>query len=365
MTATPLDAIIRAEIREAGPMPIDRFMTLALGHPAHGYYVTRDPLGRDFTTSPEISQMFGELIGAWLADLWDRMGRPAPVHVAELGPGRGTLMADALRAAAALPGFAAAALVHLVETSPVLTHTQARTLVPVVERFGYTCPVWHTAPGDLPPGPLLLAANEFFDALPVRQFVRLAGRWHERCVVVRDETLAFAASPVPLANPDALPTAVHGAPDGSIAETAPAATAIVQHLAARLAADGGAALIVDYGHVHSAPGDTLQAMQGGDYVPVLAAPGEADITAHVDFEALAAGARAGGAEVHGPVSQAAFLGALGLGPRADRLMRDASPAGRGAIAAARDRLADPRGMGGLFKAMALAQSGLAPAGFGA
>lgn len=358
-----LETLVREEIRDAGPMSVARFMALALGHPAHGYYMTRDPLGRDFTTSPEISQMFGELIGLWIADLWARMGRPDPVLVAEPGPGRGTLMADALRAAAILPGFAAAARIHLVETSPVLSETQAQTLAPIIARHGYRTPQWHKDIAGLPAGPLIMVANEFFDALPIRQIVCAKGAWRERCIVeTASGGLAFAPSPVPLADLHDLPGMAEAA-DGTIVELAPAAGAIASTVAARLAREGGGALIIDYGHTRSGPGDTLQAMRGGTFVPVLEAPGEADLTAHVDFEALAAAARAGGAAIHGPVTQGAFLNALGIGERADRLMAAASPGQRDAIRVARERLTAPDAMGSLFKAIALVQPGLIPAGF--
>lgn len=363
MTAAPLEEIIRAEIREHGPMPVARYMALALGHPRHGYYTTRDPLGTDFTTSPEISQMFGELIGAWAADIWTQMGAPKAFHLVELGPGRGTLMADALRAAAGQPGFAEAARLHLVDLSPVLRGMQERTLGPVAKRHGYASPTWHADLTEVPDGPAIVIANEFFDALPVRQFIRTPEGWRERCVAVTDDGLALVPAPAPLPDDGILDPKVADAPEGSIAEICPAGSAIAAAIAARIATDGGAALLIDYGYAASAPGDTLQAMRGGGYVDVLDTPGDADITAHVDFGALAGAARENGAEVHGPTPQGEFLARLGIGHRAEALARNASQAQVNDIEHALARLTGPDAMGTLFKVLALTAPSLRPAGF--
>ncbi len=338
------DEII-AIIRSEGPISVARYMELALGHPTHGYYTTRDPLGAagDFTTAPEISQMFGELIGLWLAQAWLEMGSPARVILAEAGPGRGTLMADALRAARAVPGFRAAVEVRLVETSPALRAAQARMLEDA-------SPHWHDRLSDLPvDAPLLLVANEFLDALPIRQFERRAGCWCERLVGLRDGALTFGLAPEPERG------LTRDAPEGAIVEVSPAALAAVAEIAARVTRQGGAALLMDYGH-SGGFGDTLQAMRAHAFADPLDAPGEADLTAHVDFAAMAAAARRAGAQVDGPTEQGPFLLSLGLAERAERLMA-AAPARALEIAAQRDRLTDmtPTGMGRLFKVLTLTQ----------
>jgi NADH dehydrogenase [ubiquinone] 1 alpha subcomplex assembly factor 7 len=361
---SPLADIIRAEINEAGPMPVSRFMALALGHPQYGYYITRDPLGTDFTTSPEISQMFGEMIGAWAADTWARLGAPSAFALVELGPGRGTLMADALRATRALPGFAKAARIHMVETSPVLRKTQHQTLSPVLRQGGYGQPRWLDSIQDLPGMPLIVIANEFIDALPIRQFVRTERGWRERCVVEFQGELVFSAAPAPLPDDTILPAAVRDAAAGSLAEICPAGSAIAEALSHRIAANGGAALYIDYGYTQSAPGDTLQAMRDGNYVPVLETPGSADITAHVDFEALAtSGTPSAQTHVYGPTSQGQFLLALGIAQRAGVLKRKATPEQARDIDAALTRLTHADAMGTLFKTMAVTSPGLTPAGF--
>ncbi len=322
----------------AGPISVAHYMAAANAH----YYGTRDPLGLDFTTAPEISQMFGELIGLWLADLWDRAGR-APVAYVELGPGRGTLAADALRA------MAKAGLsppVHFVETSPTLRAAQAERVPGAV---------WHddvsTLPGDVA---LLIVANEFFDALPIRQLVRGSSGWHERLVACQDTLfLPIAGKAVP---DSILPPDLVGAPPGSIIETSPASVAIMRELGGRIARQGGAMLAIDYGYEGPAIGDTLQAMQGGRHTNPFDAPGEHDLTAHVDFATLAAAAQSAGAVPHGPVDQGPLLVTLGIDARAVAL---------GArVQADRDRLVAPDQMGALFKALALtAPTWPQPAGF--
>ncbi|MBX3508118.1 MAG: SAM-dependent methyltransferase [Parvibaculum sp.] len=350
------DHLIRL-IGETGPLPLSHYMALALGHPEHGYYITRDPLGRagDFTTAPEVSQMFGELIGLWLADRWIAGGRPAPFALAELGPGRGTLMADALRAMRTVPGMVEAASVHFVETSPALREAQ-RARVPEAQ--------WHVSIGELPALPLFLIANEFFDALPVTQYQRTERGWCERCVDFRDGKFVPVLAPVAAANDKALAENVRNAPIGSIAETCPAATAIAEDIAARIAHHGGAALIIDYGYVKSAPGDTLQALRHHRFADPFDAPGEADITAHVDFEALAHAVRRGGAAAHGPVEQGPFLIALGIAARAERLARNAADPQKREIETALARLTGAEEMGSLFKVLGITPPGAgAPAGF--
>lgn len=350
------DHLIRL-IRETGPLPLSHYMALCLGHREHGYYMTRDPLGAkgDFTTAPEVSQMFGELVGLWLADCWLSSGAPKPFVLAELGPGRGTLMADALRALRAVPGMTEAASIHFVETSPALRAAQ-RERVQQAQ--------WHSAVGELPEGPLFLIANEFFDALPVTQYQRTERGWCERCVDYQEGRFVPVLAPVPVAHDLILAPALHRAPPGSIAEICPPATAITGEIASRIAATGGAALIIDYGYVKSAPGDTLQALRRHAFADPFDTPGEADLTTHVDFEALSHAARAAGATPHGPVEQGAFLNVLGIGARAERLMRDATERQKRDIESALVRLTHPREMGSLFKVLAITppDAGI-PAGF--
>lgn len=304
------------------------------------YYASHDPF-QDFTTSPEISQVFGESLGAWAAVTWEAMGRPDRVVLAELGPGRGTLMQDAWRTIRAVsPGFAVASSLHLVETSPRLRALQA-------ERLAAT---WHDDVQLLPPGPLILLANEFLDALPIRQFVRRGAAWTERWVedgrFVEQET----ASPARPAN-------------GDVLEIGEAGEAVIAAVAARLASAGGVALFIDYG-ASGGGGDTLQAIRGARPADPLACPGAADLTAHVDFAALARVASGAGAAVHGPIPQGMFLARLGLHQRAFRLAQGQQPGRASAILAAAERLAEPVHMGRLFKAMAVTHPDFpVPAGF--
>jgi len=338
-------------IRLDGPMPISRFMAMALGHPQWGYYISRDPFGSagDFITAPEISQMFGELIGLWCAERWQALGAPNPFILAELGPGRGTLMADALRAGAALPGFSQAVQVHLVETSPVLRAAQKTAL-------GSRPVVWHDHIADLPPGLAITIANEFFDALPIRQFQRGADGWHERMVGCKDGRLCLLLDPA-VTPTSPLAATIERAPNGAIVEVSSARIDIMRALAQNLVKHGGAALIVDYGHGESGPGDTLQAMQAHKFVDILAAPGTADLTAHVDFQALGEAAHQAGARTFGPVTQTAFLNQLGIATRAGSLQQNATPAQAEAVRAALHRLTDRDQMGQLFKVMAVTTAG--------
>lgn len=341
-----LKADLIARIRETGPLSIADYMAECLLHPVHGYYTTRDPLGAagDFTTAPEISQMFGELIGLVLAQSWIDQGRPDRFVLAELGPGRGTLMADLLRAARAVPGFTEAAEIHLVEASPTLRAAQAGTLK------GYA-PRWLDRAQDLPADlPLFVVANEFFDALPVRQFVRQGAGWCERQVGLRDGKLAFGlGGEAPQA---ALAHRLEDTSAGDLVEICEAAPPIVSALAARIAARGGAALIVDYGDWRSL-GDTLQALRAHEPADVLDDPGQADLTAHVDFEPLADAARAAGC-AHGPLTpQGVFLERLGITARAQALARGLSGAALEDLVAAHRRLTHPEEMGNLFKVLGL------------
>ena len=344
---TPLTARVIETIRRDGPMRVSAFMATTLLDPEYGYYITRDPFGAagDFITAPEISQMFGELMGLWAAVTWQSMGCPSRVMLVELGPGRGTLMADALRAAAMVPPFAAALEIWLVEASPTLRRKQEQTLAKHKIH-------WAERVEDLPPGPMLLIANEFFDALPIDQFVNTTDGWRERCVGVDDGgTLAFVLG---AAAEHPLPEAERGA----IAETCPEGCRLAHIIGHRLSAQGGAALIIDYGHVRSAVGDTLQALRKHQAHPILADLGEADLTAHVDFEALAHAAIP--ARAWGPADQGDFLRRLGIKGRAANLTQGKPPAVEADILSRMHRLIDSEEMGTLFKVMALAHPALPP-----
>jgi NADH dehydrogenase [ubiquinone] 1 alpha subcomplex assembly factor 7 len=360
---TPLETEIRRRIAAAGPMPVGEFMTLCLTDHDHGYYTTRDPLGErgDFVTSPEISQMFGELIGLWMAAVWKKMGEPSNVRIVELGPGRGTMMHDALRAAKVMSAFRDAAVLHLVEISPVLQGEQEKTLEQLpVPMF------WHAALREVPKGPIIVVANEFFDALPINQAVKTGDGWHERRVEIdADGNLAFALAPEPIPHFERLlPLAVRRAPVDAIYEWRP--DTVAMELGRRLADDGGAALVIDYGHVESAPGDTLQAVGKHAYVDPLITPGTIDLTAHVDFQALAKAVEAMGAASYGPLEQADFLRRLGIETRASALKAKAAPATAADIDTALSRLTGHgrTGMGALFKVAAYANPKLGtPPGF--
>lgn len=345
---TPLAALLRDRIRAAGPITVAEYMAEALGHPEHGYYRKKDPLGAagDFVTAPEISQMFGEIIGLWCVAVWQTMGAPNPFNLVELGPGRGTLMADLLRAARLMPDFGAAADVHLVETSLPLRRAQRAAL-------GDRRVRWHDAFSEVPRAPTLLIANEFFDALPIRQFEHVGGDWHERLIDHGDDGFEFVTGPpVP---PDVVPAGLRAAQDGAVAESCPAGCALAAEIGRHVAGDGGAALVIDYGPSRSGHGDSLQAVRGHRYQPPLAAPGEADLTAHVDFQALAEAAAP--AVSHGPVDQGLWLRRLGIEVRTATLAR-ANPAKAAEIAVACRRLIAPSEMGTLFKVLALAEPSL-------
>jgi SAM-dependent MidA family methyltransferase len=331
------------------PLTVERVMALSNAH----YYAARDPFGAtgDFVTAPEISQMFGEIVGVWAMQVWSDMGRPAPFALVELGPGRGTLMADLWRAARSQPAFRAAAEIHLVETSPVLRAAQAAALPDAA-------PHWHDDLATVPDLPAIIVANEFFDALPIRQFVRVPDGWRERGVGRAGAgRYRFVLGAEDWS--EAIPAPLRRAWPGSIVETAPAATAVAATIGHRLASAGGAALIVDYGHAMPGAGDTLQAVRAHRFVDPLAHLGAADLTAHVDFTALAAAATGAGATACAIVDQRTLLQNLGIELRAATLKRAASPAGREAIDAAAARLTDPAatGMGALFKVLALTGPG--------
>jgi SAM-dependent MidA family methyltransferase len=352
---SPLETEIRRLIAVAGPMSIAEYMRLCLTHPQYGYYVTRDPLGAhgDFVTAPEISQMFGELIGVWMVAVWQQMGSPENVRVVELGPGRGTLMNDALRAAKVVGDFHAALVVHLVEISPKLQQAQEQLL----EGLGVPI-LWHSALAEVPSGPVIIIANEFIDALPAHQAVKRADGWHERVVEIAPSgELAIGIARDPLPHFEAtLPRGLRQAPEGSVYEWRSDTVAL--EIGRRVRTDG-AALIIDYGHAWYGLGETLQAVAGHSFTDPLRAPGEADLTAHVDFAALAQSAQIIGGRIHGPISQRDLLRGLGIDKRAAAL-KTRAPERAAEIDQALARLTatGPRGMGELFKALAIADSKL-------
>jgi len=353
MASTPLEAEVRRRIQMAGPMPVRQYMELCLNHPVHGYYTTRDPLGRsgDFITAPEVSQVFGELLGVWAASAWERMGQPENVRLVEIGPGRGTMMLDALRAAQVVPAFRAAIVLHLVEISPALQQRQQQAMatldVPVM---------WHQTFDEVPDGPVIVLTNELFDALPVNQAIKQFNGWYERVVEIgHDGNLAFgmADEVIPLFD-QLVPPSMRDVPIGALYEWR--ADNLPLSLSRRLMHQGGAALVLDYGHVQSAPGDTLQAVGGHDFVDPLQSPGEVDLTAHVDFQALALAAESMGARVSGPIEQGNFLRNLGIEKRAATLKSLASPEKGAEIDSAIKRLLGEgrTEMGKLFKALGIA-----------
>ncbi len=353
---SPLHHEIAKLIATAGPMPVWRYMQLCLTHPRYGYYIAHDPLGRegDFITAPEVSQMFGELIGLWAASVWREMGSPSTVHLIELGPGRGTMMADALRALRVLPPLHDALSIHMVEINPVLRDQQRATLAGVHNAH------WHNSLDDVPRGPSIILANEYIDALPIHQMVKRDDGWHERTVELDAAgKLIFGVAQDAVPRFEVLlPPLVRAAPVGAIFEWRPDSE--IMALATRLRETGGAALIVDYGHVRSDAGDTLQAIARHSFADPLQNAGEADVTAHVDFQALARAAEDVGACVHGPVTQGEFLQRLGIDARANSLMANASEEVADGIKTAKTRLigSGRGGMGAMFKVLAISDPSL-------
>jgi NADH dehydrogenase [ubiquinone] 1 alpha subcomplex assembly factor 7 len=350
---SPLQSEIKKLIKSAGPMPVWRYMELCLTHPKHGYYVSRDPLGRegDFTTAPEVSQMFGELLGLWAASVWKAIGSPPVLRLVELGPGRGTMMADVLRALRVLPPLYQSLSIHLVEINPVLRDKQASTL------SGVRNISWHDTIDEIPEGPAVILANEYFDVLPIHQVVRRENGWHERVVDLdEDGELIFDAAAEPIPRFEVLlPPLVRAAPVGAVFEWRPDAE--IMKIAARVRDQDGAALIIDYGHMRSDAGDTFQAIARHSFTDPLKAPGQADVTAHVDFQALARAAEDLGARVHGPVTQGEFLKRIGIETRAVTLMAKATPEVSEDISGALKRLTDSGrgGMGSMFKVLAISE----------
>ena len=350
---SPLLDEIRSLIKSSGPMPVWRYMELCLMHPRYGYYISRDPLGRegDFTTAPEVSQMFGELLGLWAASVWKQIGKPQSLRLIEIGPGRGTMMADALRALRILPPLYQSLEVHLVEVNPVLRARQETALSSVRNI------AWHDSIDSVPDGPCVILANEYFDVLPIHQMVKHETGWHERVVELDDDgNLAFGAATDPTPGFDVLvPPLVRAAPVGAVFEWRP--NTEIMTIATRVRDRGGAALIIDYGHSRSDAGDTLQAIARHSFADPLAAPGQTDLTAHVDFQALARSAEAVGARAHGPVTQREFLHRLGIGTRAAALMQKATADVAADVAGELRRLTDTgRGsMGSMFKVLGVSE----------
>lgn len=349
-------------IEAQGPISIAQYMNLCQFDAEGGSYTARQTIGRDFVTSPEVSQTFGEMLGLWVAQSWHDQGRPNNPRLVELGPGRGTLMADALRAiSAAAPEFLDSAEIVLVEASPALMTVQRDKLKLIGADIA-----WHERfDNALADRPLYLLANEFFDCLPVHQYVKTPRGWCERMIGLKDGALSFALNPDPVTNSETLlPPARTGATVGSLYEVAPAATALVEEIARVIAAQGGGAAIIDYGYDHIGFGETLQAVANGKFVDVLSEPGECDLSAHVDFLALARAAQAGGAAAYGPTTQCNFLADLGIGERGERLIKS-NPTGAREIAIAIDRLVNPAEMGALFKVLCMVAPGAKrPPGYG-
>lgn len=356
MTATPLEAIIRDIIASEGPIPADRYFDLVLSHPQHGYYTSRQPFGEtgDFITAPEISQIFGELIGVWCVAVFEAMGKPNRFNLVELGPGQGHLTMDVLRAAKVMPEFRRATSLHFVESSRRLRKIQK--LAVAADGVPAT---WHDDVNGIPKGPTIFVGNEFFDAIPIRQYQRQDGHWHERFVALDDnDSMAIKLAPQPL--PRALmPAWARDGADGDIFELAPARDAIAEAMAKHVATNSGAILFIDYGHAESGLGDTLQAVRNHRPVSIFESPGKADVTSHVDFQALSGAMRKGGANAWPVMTQSAFLRAMGIEMRAQILSQHADEDQQARIERAVHRLIADNQMGRLFKAIAATSPGLA------
>jgi NADH dehydrogenase [ubiquinone] 1 alpha subcomplex assembly factor 7 len=343
----PVAERIRARIQREGPLTLAAVMEQALAG-RHGYYRDNDPLGPegDFITAPEVSQMFGELIGLWCVDTWQRMGSPKRVNLVEIGPGRGTLMADALRAARVAPDFLAAKQVYLIEINDTLKHKQG-------EKLREHGPRWLPSFSDVPPGPMILIANELFDALPIHQLEMTADGWRERVVALQEGAFCFGLA-APSAARALLRPAHATAEPGAIAEVSPAGIALMDAIARRCVQEGGAALIIDYGPAASGLGDSFQALKRHRFHAPLEELGSADLTAHVDFGALKDTAREAGALVFGPATQGDFLRALGIELRADMLAKKSDLATADLLRRQVHRLIAPEQMGRLFKVIGVA-----------
>ncbi len=354
---------LKKRIAADGPLTVADYMAEALANPKYGYYMTGDPLGKegDFITAPEISQMFGELIGLWCATVWHQMGSPNKINLIEMGPGRGTLMVDALRALVMAPQFLDAIDIHLIETSPSLQKRQQRNLETLVFDIQ-----WHESFADVPPGPFILFANELLDALPIHQYEKSVAGWGERKVGVRDDgNLQWQLDQGAVVPEAYIPPDLAEAPPGSIFELCQSGIGLVTSIAESIVEFGSAALFIDYGHSQSAIGDTLQAVKDHQYHDVLLDPGKADLTAHVDFQRLAETAQAAGASIYGPVTQRNFLGPLGIEHRAKQLHDAASTRQKADVQSSLNRLIGEDEMGTLFKVLAITHPDQPkPEGFG-
>ena len=342
-----LTHVIRNKIAAEGPITIADFMELCLTHPKYGYYTSKDPFGAqgDFTTAPEMTQVFGEVIGLWCVEMWKHLGSPAKFSLCELGPGRGTLMKDALRAAQLVPDFVNAVDLYLLESSPLLREKQAAALAPYK-------PKWITSMTELPDQPVLTIANEFFDALPIRQFIFQGGEWKERRIALApNETFTFVTAPAPDA-----PT--YESDEGAIVEICPSSFEMASSIARPIVKNRGAALIIDYGD-DEVIGETLQAVIKHRQAHLLTTAGHADITAHVSFAPIMTGVRKIGCRVFGPIPQGEFLLALGARERTEMLCSNASEEQRRTLNAALHRLTDISLMGNLFKVLAFTDKGTA------
>ena len=353
---------IKSRIVSEGPISVSDYMEEALFNPKYGYYMTGDPLGKqgDFITAPEISQMFGELIGLWCAVIWEEMGSPKKINLIEMGPGRGTLMADALRAISSVPRLSAAINIHIVETSPSLQRRQKRNLKTLSFNIE-----WHENFQDVPAGPLILIANEMFDVLPIRQFVKSTSSWVERKVGCNGlGELAWVLDQSCLISDNLIPPQLMRSKLGSTFELGKIAVDLVSNITRSVVKYGGAALIIDYGYLKSGVGDTLQAVKNHSYADILSEPGKSDLTAHVDFECLAKNARTIGGVVCGPVTQRDFLRRLGIESRAAQLKNSASTRQKSEVLTGLNRLIGTDEMGNLCKVMAIVHPDhLFPEGF--
>lgn len=356
---TPLFARIKTLIEANGPMDVATYMRLCLTDPEQGYYTTRNPIGGkgDFITAPEISQLFGELIGIWVLDIWQKLDAPSAFSLVEAGPGRATLMADMLRTIKKLsPSCAAATNVRLIEVSPSLKEIQKETLSP----FGISLH-WHENLDDIPDLPFILVANEFLDALPIHQYQFKNGKWAERAIGLSPhDTLVWGLTPSTFTPP--LASRNDAPPEGAIFETSPAARTLIATLSNRIKAEQAAALFIDYGHLESGFGDTFQAVKNHAYADPLAEPGAADLTVHVDFEALQKIVQDAGLRAQ-TTTQGDFLLAMGLLERAGVLGAHLTEKQQKNIKTDVERLAAPEKMGNLFKVMAITKSGITPHGF--
>ncbi len=355
---TPLQEKIKKRIADHGPMSVAEYMSMCLSDPEHGYYMHQHPFGTkgDFTTAPEISQLFGELIGAWFVHQYLSQDLKGPIHLIEMGPGRGTLMKDILRVVSLRPQMLANLQIHLMETSPSLRNAQRKLLK------AYTIK-WHDTLETIPEGPILLVANELFDALPIHQYQLTEQGWRERCVGLDDDgNLTFGIGAGTLSPADVAKANLK-AKLGDTLELSPASNAIAAHISQRIRQNGGAALLVDYGYAKTATGDTFQALKKHEYVSTLDHCGEADLTAHVNFQALANAALAQGAKVHGPISQGQFLLGLGLLERAGQLGAGKSTLDQDQIRKDVERLAADDQMGALFKVLCITNTSEKPIPF--